>query len=255
MTERSLGMGYRSLYNIPLPEDIPGFLTREGVPLDTPLMAGDRGTGRIPGIGGIVMSGVNLEDFPESYQQRYWKQERLRYLYRLLKWYGYFDTPVAERRPLDEVLGINPRRNFDWHNFLQSNSRSRVVQPKHLPMGYGGDLILKKGELGPNAITQEDFMDGEKINVLYTENQLKDLNSGKRVPVKPSMIFKIESVDELLKHGSLMNPLTREKTALRERRTLRLRNTVNKNETNSNSNTTSGGKRRRRKNKKTRRTH
>ncbi len=250
MSEIRRGMGYRSIYDIPVPDNIPAYLTSQGVPLNTPLMAGDTGRGPIPGrpLSSYILGGIPLSRHNDRYIERFLQRERLMTLYRLLKWYGYWDTPAAERRPLEEVLGLNPPREFDWGEFFGA-PRASAPQPKHLPMGYGGDLVLKRGNINLNAITQEEFTNGEKVDVLYTEDQLKKLNRGETVNIKPSMIFKINSVDALLKQGSLQNPMTRENVALRERRTLRFGKSNNNSAAGAGAGASQGGKRKKRKTK------
>ncbi len=238
MTDITPGMGYRSIYEIPVPEDVEAFLIREGVPLNTKLMPGNSGEGIVRGIS-YSLAGLNLSNLSNTQRKKLLKQERLKYLYRMLKWWGYFDTPVAERKPIPEVLGTNGSRVFNWMQYLNHKYRPRVPKPAYLPMEYAGELEMNKTNITVDPINQEDFVNGEKVNVLYTEEQLKQLNRGEQVNVKSSMVFRPTSVNSLLERGSLVNPMTREKTALRQRRTLRLKNA-------------SGGKRRGKKSKKTR---
>lgn len=255
MTEIRPGMGYRTIDEIPVPEDVEAFLTREGVPLNTRLFPGNSGTGRIQGqeysFGGISMNNY----FTNAQREKFLKQERLKFLYRMLKWWGYFDTPVAQRRPIAELLGTNPRREFTWNQYMSPRYQAPTAKPVYLPVEYaGGPLYMNKGSLSIDPINQEEFVNGEKVNVLYTKDQLKQLNKGKKVSVKPSMIYRPGSVNSMLERGSLVNPMTREKVELRQRRTLHFKNKKNETGagagagTNSNSNSNSnansvGGKR------------
>lgn len=253
------GMGYRTIHEIPVPENVEAFLTREGVPLNTRLFPGDRGSGPIRGqeysFGGISLNNY----FTNAQREQFLKKERLKYLYRMLKWWGYFDTPVAERKPISELLGTNPYREFTWDQYMSPKYQHPIPKPVYLPVEYaGGPLYMNKGSLTVDPINQEEFTEGEKVNVLYTKNQLARLNKGKKVNVKPSMIFRPTSVNSMLERGSLINPMTREKVELRQRRTLKFKNnaTTNQNASNSNSNNNSvGGKRKMKKTRKSTRRH
>lgn len=240
MNDIRVGMGYRSIYEIPIPDNVEAFLIREGVPLNTKLTPGNSGEGVVPGTS-YSLAGLSLRNLSNSQKKKFLKQERLKYLYRMLKWWGYFDTPVAQRKPIPEVLGTNGNQDFTWTwmQYLNNKYRPSAPNPVHLPMEYGGELVMSKSNLTVDPINQQDFVDGEKVNVLYTKEQLKKLNEGEEVNVKASMIYRPTSVNSILERGSLVNPMTREKTELRQRRTLRLKNT-------------NGGKRRRKQSKKSR---
>lgn len=241
MTDTRPGMGYSSITQIPLPNDVEAFLTKEGVPLNTRLFPGDRGSGSIQGID-YSFGGLGLNSLSNAQREKFLKKERLSYLYRMLKWWGYFDTPVGERRPISELLGTNPYREFTWNQYHNPRYQAPKPKPVYLPVEYaGGPLYMKKENLTVDPINQEEFVDGEKVNVLYTKNQLKRLNNGEEVNVKASMIFRPSSVNSMLERGSLINPMTREKTELRQRRTLHFQNS------------TKGGKRKRKTRKSTRR--
>lgn len=249
MTDIRIGMGYRTINEIPVPEDVEAFLTKEGVPLNTRLYPGNRGSGAIRdqeySFGGMSMNNY----FTNAQKERFLKKERLKFLYRMLKWWGYFDTPVAERKPIAELLGTNPYREFTWDQYMNPKYQKPVPKPVYLPVDYaGGPLYMNKKNLTVDPIDQEEFVNGEKVNVLYTKDQLKKLNAGKEVIVKASMIFRPSSVNSILERGSLVNPMTREKTELRQRRTLRFRN-----ESATGAGAGSGGKRRNKRSKKTRR--
>ena len=232
------GMGYRTIVEIPVPDDVEAFLVREGVPLNTRLMPGNTGHGGIRGQH-YSFAGLSLNNMSNTQRESFLKKERLKTLYRMLKWWGYFDTPVAERRPIAELLGTNPVREFTWNQYHDPKYKPPVPKPVYLPMEYAGELVLNKKNLTVDPIDQDEFVNGEKVDVLYTKEQLKKLNKGEEVNVKASMIFRPTSVDSLLERGSLVNPLTREKTELRQRRTLRFKNAT-------------GGKRKGKKSKRTR---
>lgn len=106
---------------------------------------------------------------------------------------------------------------------------------QEIPIRQGAELQMNKNSLGPNAIDLEDFVDGEPVEVLYNEEQVKRLNQGENVRITPSMVFKPTSVEALLKSGATLNPTTRQPIVMREIRTLRFRNN------------STGGKRKRRK--------
>ena len=109
--------------------------------------------------------------------------------------------------------------------FAEGVQNAIETAPTGIPIRDGGELRMRKSNLGENAIAQFPFEDGENIEVLYTEDNVKNLNAGNNVPILPAMVFKSSSVDELLKSGSTTNPLTRQPIALRERRILRFTNT------------------------------
>ena len=120
---------------------------------------------------------------------------------------------------------------------IQQRRQARVTS---IPIEQGPELTITKNTLGANAISQEDFENGETVEVLYSEAQAKQKRERGNVNVKPSMVFKSSSVDAIVKSGNLQNPITRQPIALRERRTLRF---------------LSGGKRKTRKQRKSKTKH
>jgi Leucine-rich repeat (LRR) protein len=86
------------------------------------------------------------------------------------------------------------------------------------------DLQVKRENYPQNVISQEDFVDGEKVDVLYSQSQYADLQAGRNVNIKPSMVYKHESIQGLMRasaDGTIKNPLTRNVVAHREVRRLK----------------------------------
>ncbi len=86
------------------------------------------------------------------------------------------------------------------------------------------DLQVKRANYPQNVISQEDFVDGEKVDVLYSESQYADLQAGRNVNIKPSMVYKHASIQDLMRasvDGTIKNPLTRNVVAHREVRRLK----------------------------------
>ncbi len=86
------------------------------------------------------------------------------------------------------------------------------------------DLQVKRANYPQNAISQEDFVDGEKVDVLYSESQYADLQAGRNVNIKPSMVYKHESIQGLMRasaDGVIRTPLTRNQVAHGEVRRLK----------------------------------
>jgi hypothetical protein len=89
------------------------------------------------------------------------------------------------------------------------------------------DLKVKRANYETNAITMEDFQNGEIVSVLYSANQHRNLQNGNPVNIKPSMVFKKSSVRQLsqaAQHGRIKNPLTREDVAHQQTRRLKFEN-------------------------------
>jgi hypothetical protein len=97
------------------------------------------------------------------------------------------------------------------------------------PLRKGGDLEMDKKDLETNTISMSDFEDGDKVIVVYTQEQIKALGQGETVNPVPAMIYRLNNEGEedsdikeyLATYDT--NPLTREKIFAVEKRTLRFR--------------------------------
>lgn len=247
------------------PANIPAFLEAEGVPLDTPTRPGDTGRGPLPHMS-LYIAGATPAQMEEAY-----RRERASMLYQMLSDRGYFMTPRAHRRPVREVLGVNgpqtpsvlpsitvpptlsvlrgiplPPRGVPSLSSTRAPAGMFSYMPAAIPVREGAELRMVKNTLGSNAVDLEDFVDGETVEVLYTQDQVQRLNRGERVKVTPSMVLKSTSVEGLIKAGTRQNPTTRQPIAMRERRVLKF---VNSN------NNSQGGKRKTRKSTRKNRKH
>ena len=111
---------------------------------------------------------------------------------------------------VDPATGI---KYGDIKTFIREINKQHAVE----------NLSVKRTNFTTNAISLEDFEEGEKVEVFYSEPQYRNLQNGKAVPIKPSMVFKQSSVRNLVgsvENGTLKNPLTREPVIYREVRKL-----------------------------------
>lgn len=203
------------------PADIPAYLEAQGVPLNIPIVPGDTGVGPLPRMS-IYVQGATPEQMQEVY-----RRERASQLYQMLSDSGYFAMNPATRPPARELLArrFQPRANSIFtSNPISTFSPEPSPPPVTIPVIDSPELVMNQRNLGQNAVTQDDFVDGETVEVLYSEEQARNKREGRHVQVMPSMVYKSESVQGLLSSGNPRNPLTREPIALRERRTLRFRN-------------------------------
>ena len=230
----NLGLPRRSETSLPVvprqtassrPSDIVAYLEEQGVPLNLPIMPGDTGVGPMP-LMFHHMPGATAEQMQEVY-----RRERAGYLYQVLSDMGYFHMDPSTRPSARELL---QKRFQSMPHASTYAPRSNSPEPTSISIEEGGELRMKKSNLGENALSSEEFKDGDTIEVLYTENQVNAKRQGQNVTITPSMVMKSSSVEALIKRGYFKNPLTREPIALRERRILRFTNTA-------------GGKRKRRK--------
>lgn len=86
------------------------------------------------------------------------------------------------------------------------------------------NLKVKRENYPQNTISQEEFVDGENVDVLYSQDQYADLQAGREVNIKPSMVHKHQSIKNLIaasRNGRIKNPLTRDVVAHREVRRLK----------------------------------
>lgn len=86
------------------------------------------------------------------------------------------------------------------------------------------ELRVKRSNYPQNVITLEPFADGEKIEVMYSQEQFNQLSAGRNVSIKPSMVIKRQSARNLSlasANGRFLNPSTREPVAHREVRVLK----------------------------------
>ena len=237
------------------PTDILTYLESQGVPLNTPLHRGDSGRGPIPGMS-IYVSGATPEQMEDVYLRERARmlyrsladrgyfaapQDRRRPLRQVL---GLEEPPVqvpslgaAGRAGMFAVaprlsgfvgsLGFfgqqqppqEPLSSLAQRGLLPSN-RGLFSSSSQIPIEEGGTLYMSAESLGENAVDLEKFTEGEDVEVLYSEEQVAARGRGEVVAVKPSMVLKSGSVQQLMNRGFMRNPTTQVPIALRERRKL-----------------------------------